>query len=761
MINIVKDMTKLYTSNEKNIKVKNIDTYLLARKFFIEIYSNGENGEIIIQNKRFFNFFLDFEEYSNIEVKEISEIKEIKDECYLKEKIKDFSLFSILLFLKRDKALNKKEIVSLCLKEYPEWLINKILQIDIEKVIQFLVNGVIFSNYKSYNFYSLMDAQDEIYDFFKENLELKNSFEKNKDDLLEFIKKTNIILSENKVKLEIFMNFEPKVYLKEISGLLSFEKEFFIKNFLFYINKSRDFKLLKESLNEYSKVFKEDITNIETILVDFEEILKLESLEIKNIDMWKDYYIDRYLRIEGCFYYNTFFEKIKELEKLYFISLFELRTVVENIIEGISKRFEQFYIENYHYLYSSEYKKNLAYSLNEAKEKFYTTKKQIIIFIDCLRYDIWLKLKEYFETKGFYVQGEDLILSSIPTLTSYCKKVLYYGKKYNLIENNDYQFGLQELFPEKEILKLQERSQFDELITNDKLFLYEIIDLDNLFHETKDIPKDFLAETLIGLRLNDLLKNINPEEYSIILMTDHGAKKLKKDEKFNFNLRTYLQEKGLECEVQGRSIKIYGDFYNKELYETVKERLGEEKYYHVIPREKFSEFYLPITERGCENYFLLLNKFSSGPSGAGDFTHGGISLEEVMIPFAVLSNKQKSYEKITISILSDNLIENKIKDIEILIKNNNELKNIKCYLKTYNIYQLNEIKFLEWKGNKQINIPIKLENFNSNILNDNLIIEFEIENIKMQEVFPIVLKVEKEQIKDILNKKLRNSRSLL
>ena len=761
MVNIVKDITKLYTSNEKNIKVKNIETYLLARKFLLDLYDKEEDGEIIIQNKKFFNFFLDFEEYSNIKVKEIKEIEEMKDECYLKEKLEDFSLFSVLLFLRKENNLNKKEIITLCLKGYPEWLIKKILESNIEKIIQFLVNGVIFSYYKSYNFYSLMDTQEEIYNFFKDNLEIRDSFEKNKKSLFEFIKNTNTTLMENRVKLEIFTNFEPKIYLDEVSGILNFEREFFIKNFLLTINKSRNFNYLMESLKKYSKIFKEDIRNIEDILVDFEEILKTENIEIKTIDMWKDYYLNKYLQINGYFYYKTFFEKIKELEKIYSISLFELRIVVENILQGISKKFEQFYLENYHYLYSSEYKKNLVYSLNEAKEKFYINKKQLIIFIDCLRYDIWLKLKTYFEEKGFYIQGEDIILSGIPTLTGYCKKMLYCGKKYNLIEGGDYHKGLQELFPEKEIEKLKERSQFYDLKSKNKLFLYEIIDLDNLFHETKDIPKEFLSDTLISLRLNDLMKNITPEEYSIIIMTDHGAKQLKKEEKINFSFKNYLQNNELECEVQGRSIRIYGDFYNKDLYNNIKERLEEDKHYYIIPREKFSDFYLPITEKGCENYFLLLNKFSSGPIGAEDFTHGGISLEEIMIPFAILSNKQKNYEKISISVLNDTLVENKVKDIEVLIKNTNELKNIKCYLKTYNIYQTNEIKFLEWNGNKQISIPIKLENFDSNILNDSLIIEFEVDNIKKQEVFPILLKVEKEQIKDILNKKLRSSRSLL
>lgn len=758
MIKIIKDITKNYTSLKKNAKVSSLETYFNGRKCFLESYNNKEDFELIIKNKKFFDFFLDFEEYSNVEVEYI---KEMKTENNLLEQLPEkYDIFSILLFFKKNSNIDRLKISQKYLKEYPEWILNRIISHSPDLTIQFLVNGLIFSSYKSYNFCSLMNTQEEYYNFFKTNEALKSSFIENFNYLGEYTLKTNETLIENKSKLDIFTNFKLQNYLKNISGVLRYERDFFIKNFLKSINTSREFQFLNNILLEYSNIFKEDTKKISKFLAEFEEILSFEKLNLTTIEEWKSYYKEKYLKVNGIFYTKTFLEKIEEIENTYFVSLIELKLAAENILTRISNSFEKFYLNNYHYLYSSEYKKNLEYCINENKEKIFSTKKQLVIFIDCLRYDIWLKLKEYFENKGFFVQGEDIIVSGIPTITNYCKKMLYFGKKYNIISKTNYLEGLQDLFLEKEIFKLIERSQFHKLKEEDKLFLYEIADLDNMFHDTKDINKSFPCNSLIDLRLNELLENINPNEYSILLMTDHGARQTKKEEKFNLDIKSYLQDKNLNYDIQGRSIRIYGDYFDREIYENLKKKLISDNNFYILDRDNFYDYYLPVTEKSCENYFILLYKENSAPINSGDYTHGSVSLEEVMIPFCVLSNKKKEYEKINISILKDTITLNKINDIEILVENNNELKNIKCYLENYKSYQLSILEFSEWGNNKKISLPVKLNDSSNKILKDNLVIEFDNENMRKIEKFPLILKIEKD-VKEVLNQKLKTSRSLL
>ena len=465
--------------------------------------------------------------------------------------------------------------------------------------------------------------------------------------------------------------------------------------------------------------------------------------------------------MNGFFYLETFEEKIKKIEKKYNISLNDLKLVLENIFSRINNNFGDFFLRNYSYLNSSEYKRNLEYSIIENKDKLMGSKKQLIIFIDCLRYDVWLRLKDYLIEKGFYPQGEDLIISAIPSVTSYCKKILYSGKKYNMIDSRNNLESLQEIFLDKELIKLTDDEESLEQLKNKKgIFLYETLVLDKLFHELQKITKNYVVDnSLIDFSLKKIIDKLDPNEFNIIIMTDHGTKKLTKKE--NLSLKNDLNRLGLLTEIQGRSIRVFGENFDKELYLTVKEKIKNEKNYYVISREEMPKFYLPVTEKLKENYFVLLNKDGIGPTSSGDYTHGGISLEEIMIPFCVLSNKKQTYEKIKVLVLKNKITPGKTDDIEILLENRNEIKNLKVSLKTYKMYQVNEVFSERCNTNKKILIPVKISNSMIKILHDELIITFEFDNKVIEEKFEIVIEIQGEDIKSTLNKKLKNSRTLL
>ena len=132
-----------------------------------------------------------------------------------------------------------------------------------------------------------------------------------------------------------------------------------------------------------------------------------------------------------------------------------------------------------------------------------------------------------------------------------------------------------------------------------------------------------------------------------------------------------------------------------------------------------------------------------------------------MIPFCVLSNKKQTYEKIKVLVLKNKITPGKTDDIEILLENRNEIKNLKVSLKTYKMYQVNEVFSERCNTNKKILIPVKISNSIIKILHDELIITFEFDNKVIEEKFEIVIEIQGEDIKSTLNKKLKNSRTLL
>lgn len=758
MITIVKDIINNYTPKNDFIKVEDLKTYFLARKKFYKSLEANKELEIVIKQEKYMNFFIDFEEYQNVKVILMDKIPLKQENIELEDK----DIFSILFYLKLNKNINKEVILEKYLLEFPQWIKEKFFKEDIDNFIQYLVNGQIFSKYKSHNFYNLINEMSiEVYNFFKENKEMRASFDKNIEKLSIYLLRSNELLKESSLKLDVFSEFKITKYLSEISGLLDYEKKFFLDKFSREINVNRDFSALNEIILRYSKTFNENIDDLKEILNKFKEVLDYEKINNNDINDWKEFFKEKYIKINGFFYLETFEEKIKKIEKKYNISLDDLKLVSENIFFRINNKFGEFFLKNYSYLNSSEYKKNLEYSIIKNKDKLMENKKQLIIFIDCLRYDVWLKLKEYFIEKGFYSQGEDLIISAIPSVTSHCKRILYSGKKYDMIGLKNNLENLQDIFFDKNLIKLTDDEEtLEQLRSEEGIFLYETLVLDKLFHEVQNVTKNYVVDnSLIDFSLKKIIDNLDPNEFNIMVMTDHGTKKLTKKE--NFSLKNDLNKLGLSTEVQGRSIRIFGENFDKDLYLKVKEKIENEKNYYMISREEFPKYYLPVTEKLKENYFVLLNKDSIGPTFSGDYTHGGVSLEEIMIPFCVLSNKKQTYEEIKISVLKNKIVPGKIDDVEILLENRNEIKNLKVSLKIYKMYQVREVFSENCNTNKKILIPLKITDNLMNILHDELIVTFEFDNKLLEKKFDIVIEIQGEDIKSTLNKKLKNSRTLL
>lgn len=748
MINIIKDFSKQYVSNFENIIVKNMDSYFLARKEFFKKYKEKIHFEIIIRREIYFPYFLDLEEYKNVIVRDIR--KDEKESILIIDSFTD--IFEALLKIK-SKYSEDSKIVEILKKDYLKSykILNDKKNID-ECILQ-LVKGYIFSKYKEYNFNLLMgDECLGSYFKIKNDIELEKSFIQNKKLIKNYIDVCNQYLKENSKKIAIFSNFPSLNYLEEIFGELDVEEEYYIVKNIEALNNSKQYNEILNNIEYGEKKFNKQYDDIKKLIINLQEIERSINNSKKNIDEWKEYFIQYYIKYNNLSEKSNILNIIEVIEKKYKSNLHSLKMRIENTWKMINSKFEIYFFENYEALYSSSYKYGLDYILSK-NYKHFKTKKNIFLFIDCLRFDIWQKVKSFLIEKSYVCQHEEIVLSAIPTVTSYCKKILYTGKKYNQIKNNDMLTPLKSIFYDKEILKIDSFDNINNL--TEDIFLHEILDLDNFFHNIKDLTEEYLKQN-IELKLKKILEKIDINKFNIIIMTDHGATKLQNNGLSFFKEKDFILENNLKIENHGRYIKIYSSFYNEDIYKVLKESLNNNKDIYVIDRENMSNFYLEITEKEKENYFYLLFKYGKYPKKTGEFNHGGISLEEVMISFGIFSTDKKKYIPIDLEVKSKE-IENKNKaELEIVLKNENIIENFKIKLK----YQEKEKIIKKLDGSKILQFYLDLDVDIEGELREIAEISFNIDG-KIYELEKVLkFKVKKNKVEK-LNKKLKSSRGIL
>ncbi|MBC6399985.1 MAG: PglZ domain-containing protein [Ekhidna sp.] len=285
-----------------------------------------------------------------------------------------------------------------------------------------------------------------------------------------------------------------------------------------------------------------------------------------------------------------------------------------------------------------------------------------LIVIDNLRFDQW-KIIEPDIAELFSIESEELYYAVLPTTTSYARNALFAGltpfeianrfpdlwideesddKKNQfeeeLLASNLERNRIKERFSYYKILKPDEGKHLSEGISNlmsNRLNAIVFNFVDMLSHARTDMQmirelapdesayRSITKSWFTHSSLYDILKALSNQRVKVAITTDHGtirvskAQKIVGDRKTNTNLRYKV----------GNNLA-----FNKEkvYFHRNAEKIG-------LPKPHISSTFVFALE---DHFFAYPNNFNHYVRYYKDtFQHGGISMEEMLIPLVVLGTK--------------------------------------------------------------------------------------------------------------------------
>lgn len=328
-----------------------------------------------------------------------------------------------------------------------------------------------------------------------------------------------------------------------------------------------------------------------------------------------------------------------------------------------NKEFSKFVAKNYiNWMKNNSEAPLLSHHL--FKEKVFNLIKQdkptFFVLIDNLRYDQW-KVMEPILLNNFKIVEEDMFYSILPTATQYARNAIFSGltplqisEHYPNYWKNDEEDGGKNLYEEQLLTELLKRTFRDEIkhsytkVTNfekgkdleDKILnlmtnrlnviVYNFVDTISHAKTEMDMIKELASDdaafrslTISWFEhspLHNALKKLAGKDVNIVITTDHGTKMVKRPSKC-------IGDKNTSSNIRYKAGKSL-NYESKDVFEVKNPKEAQ------LPSSNLSTSYIFAKE---DNYLVYQNNYNQFVNYFKDtFQHGGISMEEIIIPFNVL-----------------------------------------------------------------------------------------------------------------------------
>jgi CheY-like chemotaxis protein len=364
---------------------------------------------------------------------------------------------------------------------------------------------------------------------------------------------------------------------------------------------------------------------------------------------------------------------IQVFKKLVYWEL-ELRSSAETPMDEVfrmqkaeaNQNFIRFIRKNYASWFSKDFGARPVLSPDIMKHKVFPLMDKgqpvVMMVIDNLRYDQW-KVLEPIIAENYTVEQDDIYFSILPTATQYARNSIFAGlmplaisKMFPDIWMEDYEEGSKNMHEEELLKNLMQRLKipgkfvYDKISTNRagkkwvehpneltdmplSVLVYNFVDMlsharteTNMIRELANDEASYRTLThtwFIHSPLLELLRELSKKKVTVVITTDHGTTmvedpiKVIGDRLTTTNLR-YKQGKNLN--------------YNpKDVFEITRPEDIQ------LPKSNVSSSYIFAT--GAD-FFAYPNNYNHYVKYyRNTFQHGGVSMEEMLVPFIVLQPK--------------------------------------------------------------------------------------------------------------------------
>tara|TARA_B110001454_G_scaffold218832_1_gene248157 strand:+ start:2893 stop:4440 length:1548 start_codon:yes stop_codon:yes gene_type:complete len=400
-------------------------------------------------------------------------------------------------------------------------------------------------------------------------------------------------------------------------------------------------KLLENSKIENDKLIKDFLAYVNKV-----QNYNFNEMSYSN---WKDLYID----------FSNWLLKIEEINNLSFIE------ILNDQKKLLNKNFTSFVINNYKNWVKDINSRPLFSSdlFKKTFEPIIDKKQLIIIVIDCFRFDQWLQISPILK-ESFFIK-EDLHMAILPTATPFARNAIFSGMLPQEIKTKNYDLW-KKMFIEGKYNKY-EKELFEHALKinnkSEKSFYYKKIINVNEGQKFYNKLNDYKNIDILSIVVNfvDILGHSRSESQILKeLIPNESAYRLAVHNWFN---NSWLKDCLIELSNWDADIIITSDHGNTMVSKAVKVKADSSassgiryKYGRnlnfsdkdVLKIKNPEDYGLPSFDVNTEyiissdnKYFVYSNQFHKYSNLLkNSFQHGGISLDEVLVPLIHLKNKK-------------------------------------------------------------------------------------------------------------------------